>query len=358
MAGTNILCTESFMVSNFALKSGQSSDYSDVRMMSVSEILAKYQVSISGDNTSTRRPCQTEINAVAKGTNWTTVSSSYNFTAVAYGNGIFVALPQVGGYILYSVDGTTWATMLTGNSNIYWSIAYGNGIWVACGNAANSMTSTSGVTGWTQRTASNQSGAYPSIEFLNGYFLLCYNSGNWNGRSSDGITWTSNAAGNSGWADTAWNGASKYIRVGSASGSQFKSSPDGINWTALQNQTSMKNPYVSVAYGAGLFVAQLGNIGGGWPYPSQVGNLTSPDGVTWTLRSPSPIYIPRAMRFGNGVFVCVGQGYSYTPYCIITVSTDGINWTNNNMYGSYVAVAYGNGIWVAVGYNLIGRADG
>jgi hypothetical protein len=358
MAGTNILCTESFLASNFALKSGKSSNWDNTRMLSVSEILPKYQVTVSGNNDSARRPRQNEIVAVTGATNWQAHTMPYNMTGVAYGNGQFIAITNNGGAgsIWTSVDGNYWASQLIGNTYNWYSIAYGNGTWVAVDNTSRCMTSTNDGLSWTVRTASNQSGTIPGIVFCNGYFELSYAAGNWNGRSTDGITWNSSSGGNASWFDTAY-GNSKYVKVGIANGSQFKSSTDGLNFSALQNQTSMKNPYTSIAYGAGIFVAVV-DYQSTYYYPSLVGNLTSPDGVTWTLRSKiSSPFDPVMLRYGNGTFVCVGTNSYY--YQTIAISTDGINWTLQGISLSALnAVAYGNGLWVAVGNGNVAWADG
>ena len=67
MAGTNILCTDYWLGQNFATNPGYSAGSDTTRMMSVSEIIAKYRVSIwditsgSGNYDADRRPFQNEI---------------------------------------------------------------------------------------------------------------------------------------------------------------------------------------------------------------------------------------------------------------------------------------------------------
>jgi hypothetical protein len=104
-------------------------------------------------------------------------------------------------------------------------------------------------------------------------------------------------------------------------------------------------PYIivlySVTYGNGTFVA----VGGHFPtLSSQVNIFTSPDGITWTYRSVAAYSVLSSVAYGNRVFVAVGAG--------ILTSPEGVIWTPRDS-GSYspVGVTYGNGTFVAVGYN-------
>lgn len=90
-----------------------------------------------------------------------------------------------------------------------------------------------------------------------------------------------------------------------------------------------------VAYGNGMFVAVGSNS-----VPANAA-ASSTDGVAWTARViPGPA---EAVTFGGGRFVAVGTNFAAT-------STDGITWTARTMpAGGWRSVAYGNGVYVAVG---------
>lgn len=117
--------------------------------------------------------------------------------------------------------------------------------------------------------------------------------------------------------------------------------PTGIVWLSIDGNTfqtvSLGTSFSAnfQYYGGGLFV-----VGGA------SGNLfTSPDGYTWTSRtsgfSASSI---RDGTFGGGTHVVVGDSGK------ISYSTDGSTWTNTNPTGAgFASVAYGNGLFVAVG---------
>src|SRR5206468_1832416 len=88
-------------------------------------------------------------------------------------------------------------------------------------------------------------------------------------------------------------------------------SADGDAWT--HQELSESGIPRAVAFGNGQFVA----VGEG--FPSLL--ITSPDAVTWTLRpTPAPAPVLRDVVFANGRFVAVGNGGR------ILTSTDGLAW--------------------------------
>lgn len=108
-----------------------------------------------------------------------------------------------------------------------------------------------------------------------------------------------------------------------------------LTWTQrdkVSNGTFYKMEY----NGSNLYVA----VGGGILY-------TSTDAITWTSRTSgfgaNNIY---DVAYGNGLWVAVGQNGT------ITTSTDGVTWTartSNMSTNSIYAVTYANSLWVAVG---------
>jgi hypothetical protein len=79
------------------------------------------------------------------------------------------------------------------------------------------------------------------------------------------------------------------------------------------------------------------------------GIITSPDGVTWTVRqSDSSVW---AVAYGNGEFVAVGE--SNSGYIILT-SMDGISWTQTQSpFGPLSDVTFGGGQFVALGGSAV-----
>ena len=75
-------------------------------------------------------------------------------------------------------------------------------------------------------------------------------------------------------------------------------SPDGITWTI--RSSAADNNWLSVIYGSGLFVAVANTT---------VGNrvMTSPDGITWTIRSSAADNNWSSVTYGNGLFIAVAN---------------------------------------------------
>lgn len=159
--------------------------------------------------------------------------------------------------------------------------------------------------------------------------------------STDGITWTSRTASASvtwrrvDYQNDRWVAASSAEGTGLAAG--IMTAPGaGDTWTT--RTTDGYGPG-ALAYGNGRHVA-LGKSPT-WGY--------STDGTSWTRQtnySANSNDQPRQLRYSNGMFVSVGHPFSYHSY----TSTDGITWTPRSMSNNiWQGLAYGNGIWVAVG---------
>jgi hypothetical protein len=121
--------------------------------------------------------------------------------------------------------------------------------------------------------------------------------------------------------------------------------PTGIVWVSIDGNTfqtvSLGTSFTArfQYYGGGLFV-----VGG------TSGNLfTSPNGFTWTSRTSG--FGANAIAdgtYGNGIHVVVGEVGK------LSYSTDGITWTNTTVANNWNSVAYGNGLFVAVGSQVSG----
>ena len=110
----------------------------------------------------------------------------------------------------------------------------------------------------------------------------------------------------------------------------------GVDWAS---QPSPSEPWLSVTYGNGRFVA-VGN---------NSGVMTSFNGATWTQQTSASVSRWFAVTYGNGVFVAVAAN---SPGNQVMSSTDGINWTSRTTPASaantWRSVTYGNGRFVAV----------
>jgi len=157
------------------------------------------------------------------GATWTTRSiGSESWSAVSYGNGLFVAVPglnsQARPWFATSTDGATWTSRNIGSSQVWRSVVYGDGLWVAIAeNTTTYATSTNG-TDWTIRTTLPSASNWQSVAYGNGQFVLfSFYTLNGGGTpvavSSDGINWTTvSMPVSAGWVNVMYGG-SKFVAV-------------------------------------------------------------------------------------------------------------------------------------------------
>jgi len=269
------------------------------------------------------------------GTVWTpqTPAGVTAWYAVTYGNGRFVAVVPGGtSPVMTSEDGVNW-TLQTAPNQGWVGVTYGNGQFVAiCGNG--SMTSPDGVT-WTYHAWSGISCSARGITYGNGLYIAVGESDDRIVTSPDGINWTARTGGYNMQFATYGNGA--YVAVGSSN--QIQYSTDGISWAGVSPGGS--NRWRSVTFGNGMFVA----------VSSYSSNrvATSPDGITWTLRT-SAVETNQwyGVTYGDGLFVAVAkEGTNRLMY-----SSDGITWTAVAVEDiKWRGITFGNGMFVAVAEN-------
>jgi hypothetical protein len=152
--------------------------------------------------------------------------------------------------------------------------------------------------------------------------------------SPDLVTWTSR--GNIGAVSVRaiiWNGTNFILTGANAGGGTgiIATSPDGITWTVRTTPTTTNR---DIAFGAASVIVSASNSG----------IYSSTDYTNWTLRQNNSYtaVAHNGLAVGSGSLF-VGVGFSSVIYS----SPDGITWTNRtNPGGQFTSVAYGNGMWV------------
>ena len=287
-----------------------------------------------------------------------TSPTSENLTGIAYGNNTYVAVGKAG-TILISPDGIRWS-QITGYYGDYTGVAYGNNTFVAIGSHSTGLiTSDDGVT-WKHLNLPNIDSCgvdFKEIIYSNssfstwGYGAVCSGWVMSTGQeppvvysSSDGITWTGPRTISKDSLITTVYGNGVYIKLPDSSYvSTVNVSSDNITWqqVSLPKPSSNYLDHIEIYFFHGSFF-----IFGSSGYIA-----TSPDGVNWTLVTSRPLQPIRRIAYGNGVWVAIGENIIYT-------STDGISWvpqysTNEDIY-KLMGIAYGNNTFVAVGvYNAV-----
>lgn len=300
---------------------------------------------------------------------WTNRAGGVQLYGVAYGNGIYVAGGAVG-ITFTSANGVNWTQSTWGSGTEIRDITFDGTQFVAVGTGGVVKTSVDGLT-WTQQTSST-SNALNSIDW-NGSLLRAVGDSGIFITSPDGVTWTQAYTPQPTWLGVATDGK-LFVQCGQNGG--LRTSTDGTTWTTLPS------PFFSVSFTAVKWAA------GQWVMLSDHGGIfTSTDGVNWTVRVTPTISSSnlKAVAYGNGTWVAVGFGATiYTSTDAVTwtqrssassnrllsvaygpagfvaldhhgeaqTSPDGMTWT---FFGPVTdnAVAYGNGLYVAGGYNGI-----
>ena len=275
------------------------------------------------------------------GITWKTASNipaNSVWNGITYGEGKYVAVgSNTGGSVgqaMYSTDGISW-TLSTNVPNQVWNnVTYGNGKFVAIqGNYT--MSSNDGIN-WTAGSTSLIGQLLYGLAYGAGKFVAQY----YNGfvYSSDGSTWTKVVFAKHGSRIIFAN--NNFLSL-SGSGDSATVSSDGVNWTTTGDSLLKSTTIGGFTYGNGTFV---GTTTAGIPKAIYSTN----NGQTWTTVSvPTQPYI--GMAYGNGLFVAVGyNSTSGVPQGIY--STDGITWTtaSNLPTGRWTWLVYGDSKFVAV----------
>ncbi|MBI3867987.1 MAG: immunoglobulin domain-containing protein [Verrucomicrobia bacterium] len=267
------------------------------------------------------------------GVSWKSRDSSVTTTlrGIAFGNGKYVAVGSKGS-ILSSVGASDWKKEDSGTPDRLESIVFGDGVFVAVGENGTALYSVDGAR-WLQGSRG------PSRDLdgmsLRGDFVIVAGKGGTILTSADGAAFTQRFTGITN--DLHGVDSSEGLSVAVGEPETIITSPDGAQWTVRRIGGPASSSLKSVRRGKGLWVA----VG------TQGTILTSPEGVLWT-QQPSPTANDlNEIAFGNGLFVAVGD--NLPPNGTLITSVDGKSWTRRNQYigKNLRSVTYVNRLFVA-----------
>ncbi|GMX59294.1 MAG: hypothetical protein MNSN_02920 [Minisyncoccus archaeiphilus] len=272
--------------------------------------------------------------------NWVTrkAPEDNEWLALAYGNGVFVALSLSGtNQVMTSPDGINWtARKMPGDYKTWYSVAYGNGLFVAVGWNDQVVTSPDGIR-WTLRSIPVKEW-WRSVTYGNGLFVAVAMSSGDNRvmTSPDGVKWTIRRFPENNSMSSVAYGKGLFVAVAGNGTNRIMTSPDGINWTARKSPEN--NWWRKVIYANGLFVAVAGNG------TNRI--MTSPDGINWTARKAPGDEYWFSVAYGDGLFVAIATNGNNR----LMTSPDGINWTIGKApeINDWYEIVYDNGMFVAV----------
>ena len=269
-----------------------------------------------------------------------------NWSGVTFANGLFVAAASTG-QVMFSPDGVNWTQASTaGIAGSTWNgIAYDGTRFIIVGTQR--VAYSTNATSWTV-VSSSPSSLNLNCVIYGGSTFVAGSVNNVLYTSPDLITWTmgmSTVINGRNWSGLAYYGG-VFVACAPNWGAFSYSTNGGVTWAAVIYPSNAPN-CVSVAYGAGLFVA-VGTAASGSLTVS-----TSPDGATWTNRTGAggSRQWTGVAYDGSSLFVAVCNNASGNA---TMTSPNGINWTINTAGTTgnatvWNALTYGNGRWVAVG---------
>jgi len=243
------------------------------------------------------------------GIDWEIHPAPYpNLRALIFGNGLFIAsflppqasLPQ---RIYTSPDGATWTLRFIApdfDVDIR-ALEIGNGKVVAAGT---SVWLSSDLTNWTASIDGTVS--FTDVAFLNGNFVASDASAIWSSPDANGWTYRGSSTGGSKVA--AGNG--KFCIVGYPSGRTLLSA-DAINWTQSP-ATNVPPPFTlgPLTFAGGYFVALANTLNSNL--------MVSTNGQDWEVHGFGTNFLANAIAFGNNTFVAVGNGSVIVQSDILT----------------------------------------
>ena len=316
------------------------------------------------------------------GITWTRrpIGSTGTFTGLANNGSTVVAITNTNGAYCSTNDGLTWDFYPTPYGSNMLSVEYLGGKFVMAG-TGQILTSTDGKSWTAAQTLTNNASIFAGatgstfLGYQNSKYLT--SSGRFLYSSTDAKNWTIALlpTSRSQLYAAAWDGTTYYV-VGSIG--EYYTSTNLTSWTATTDisQSAFYAAYVIsgkvIAFGASATVViagasraevmqygqaayanastvaisqQVATNGAGQYVATSNGLLMySSDGVTWAFGQGiiNPNY--GNVNYLNGKYVAFG-GNVY-----VSVSTDGINWTQTLIAVSSINdIAYGGGVYVAVG---------
>ncbi len=280
------------------------------------------------------------------------IATSLRLKGIVSGNGIFAAVGAEG-VVVTSADAKLWIERYSFrvNRNTLGSVAYLNGMFVAVGDEGAVVASTNGETwvhqpfaGYKISPGSSSGGGtnFVGIAYGNGTYTAIANAG-WFAASASLSSLVLRKTGITNRLSGIAYGKGLFVAVGDR---LIATSPDGTNWT-VNPALEILNPGLGVKLNAITFERDLFVAVGSTPsfsvFRGPTGAIfTSEDGMNWSDHSSDAFYGLQAVTYGNNRFVSVGNGS-------VAISADGTNWKWAALPGRVLgSIAYGNGLFVAV----------
>jgi uncharacterized repeat protein (TIGR02543 family) len=265
-------------------------------------------------------------------------------------HGTFVRTIIIGALCVVNSTAASWVNLSSASTTAdSWYTYYANG-YIYASATTGTVRSTDGIT-WSPAGT----GITPKLMFGIGYANSIYvmaggaNDGSAGVlmSSSDGINWTSRGTNAASYWSLGSDGNGNFLAGLSADGGLSYSS-NGTTWTSVSSDPASGLQIFGIAYGGWRWVAVAypglaSTTPGTFALVSDVNSHT-----VWTKRTISTDgSMMWGVAYGNGLFVAVGDAER------IYTSADGSTWTNHTIspkiVQSFTGVAFGGGEFVAIG---------
>jgi hypothetical protein len=201
-------------------------------------------------------------------------------------------------YLLARSSATTnWTSGGVLPSANHVAIAYGNGVYVAVGSTATASSTAALASAWTGRTMITTTGTWSDVTYAAGIFLAIATGANTTAYSINGSTWVQggNLPASTTWTSVAY-GNGRFIAM-AVTGAIAYSLDFGLTWIASNTATGTTTSVLSstytwkkIRYGQGLFFAIT---------TGSAVCATSGHGINWTVRAMSISSAWNGLAFGN-----------------------------------------------------------
>ena len=251
------------------------------------------------------------------------------FYGVTNNGSTFVAVGTAGENFT-STNGTNWirgGQLLRNHAGLlapHYAICYGNGLFVAAGWKRAVHTSPNGIN-WTFRNpgTADDKDLYAAAYDPDTPQYVVAGADGYGSTSPDGVTWTMFQSGTLGFRAITYRNGTYIAACGSG---RVAKSTNGRNWTSTKINAAGKHLMCAASgevNGTDMFV-----VAGG----SGVLYTSTDNGSSWQLRTtPANLTYLYGATFTGTHFViaCAAEGTTYN-YCPILTSPDGITWTIRN----------------------------
>ena len=266
-----------------------------------------------------------------------TLPTSQTWAGVAYGGGVFVAVPSTSGTAFASSpNGITWTARTSTLSAVYYGVVWNQkiGLFLAWGNSSSYVTSPDGIN-WTTRTAPVGTNAFNLSSANDKFFIIGAGSGYY---STDGINWTSLTLAISTQTMVAYGNGVYISGNTAATAAAVAYSTNGINWTSITVPAAGANGWQFPLYQNGTWVILQ--------TAAAAGIVSTDNGLTWVANTPTAFNatgVSNAAIAGEGIFLAC----SNTANTLI-ISLDGKVGNTRTFASGVGSVAIGKGTIVVL----------